>query len=237
MVSMAPRLLSVDFVGGYSTGGSTSGGVGGAGASSTGGKGGAGTTLVGLPAMSPTEIAGFKPASHWNAAFGSAGSLTGLVLADGTVTDASVTWNSPPSTTSPGVWRVGYADAPGDARMMNGYLDPLTPSAPATVAVSGLPTVVTMAGYDVYVYITGSVPSGTRTYGYAIGSTSFTVSQPGPTPTAFSGYALATAGGAGNFIVFRNRTDASFTLTATPGTGSQTRSPINGIQIVSPTGS
>ena len=221
----APRILSVDFVGGYTM------------AVSTGGAGGAGTTLVSLAAMSPTEIAGFKPASHWNAAFGAAGSLTGIALADASATEASVMWNSPPSVASPGEWRVGYTDAPGDARMMNGYLDPLTSAAPATVVVSGLPTTITSAGYDVYVYTSGAIPSGTRTYRYAIGATTFTVSQTGPTPTTFSGYVLAPAGGAGNYVVFRNRTEASFTLIATPGTGSPSRSPVNGIQIVSPTGS
>ena len=47
----------------------------------------------------------------------------------------------------------------------------------------------------------------------------------------------APAGGAGNYVVFRNLTSASFTLTATPGTGSPTRAPVNGLQIVAPTGS
>jgi hypothetical protein len=51
----------------------------------------------------------------------------------------------------------------------------------------------------------------------------------------FGGYKLAPAGGAGNYIVFRNLTTPFFTLAAIPGTG--LRAPVNGIQIVSPTGS
>jgi hypothetical protein len=123
--------------------------------------------------------------------------------------------------------------------MMNGYLDPVHSSMPAVVTVSGLPASITAGGYDVYVYVLGDVGTGTstRTYRYAIGSTTFTVSQTGPVPTSFTGYTLAPNNGAGNYIVFRNLTAASFTLTATPGTGTNTRAPVNGMQIVSPTGS
>jgi hypothetical protein len=235
-----PRILSIDFVGGYApmTGEAGGGGAGGT-AGTSGTAGASGAVLLSLPIMTATEIAGFKPASHWNGALGLAQSLGGLVLGDGGVTTATVTWNSPPSSTGRGIWWNGYADAPGDGNMMNGYLDPHSttmPNLPATVVVSGLPTAITTGGYDVYVYTGGEVPSGvTRTYSYAIGTVSFTVSQTGPSPTTFGGYKLAPAGGAGNYIVFRKLTDAFFTLTATPGTGA--RAPVNGIQIVSPTGS
>jgi hypothetical protein len=133
---------------------------------------------------------------------------------------------------------VGFADMPGNTRMMNGYLDPVQAAMPAVVTVSGLPASITGGGYDVYVYIAGDVGTGTstRVYNYAIGTTMFSVSQTGPTPTSFTSFALAPAGGAGNYIVFRNLTAATFTLTATPGTGSAQRAPVNGVQIVSPTG-
>ena len=141
--------------------------------------------------------------------------------------------------TNPGEWMVGFADMAGNTRMMNGYLDPVTASMPAVVTVSGLPASITAGGYDVYVYVTGEVGTGTSTriYNYAIGTATFTVSQTGPTPITFTSFTLAPAGGAGNYVVFRNLTAASFTLTATPGTGTQTRAPVNGMQIVSPTGS
>ena len=134
---------------------------------------------------------------------------------------------------------VGFADMPGNTRMMNGYLDPVLASKPAVVTVSGLPASITAGGYDVYVYVTGDIGTGTntRTYNYAIGTAMLTVSQTGPTPTSFSSFTLAPSGGAGNYIVFRNLTAATFTLTATPGTGTNTRAPVNGLQIVSPTGS
>ena len=216
-----PRILSIDFVGGIT---------------SAGGAGGA--VLMPAVAMALSEIAGFRPAATWNGAPANMGSLTNLLLGDGTATTAVVSWNSPSTPFNPGVWRNAYPDAPGDARMMNGYLDPSAVATPATITVSGLPNSVTTGGYDVYVYAVGDVPPATtRTYRYAIGATTFTVSQTGPSPTTFPGFTLAPNNGSGNYVVFRAVTGSSFTLTATPGTGAPTRSPVNGLQIVSPAGS
>ena len=215
------RVLSIDFVGAMTT--------------SAGGAGG--VTVLPLAAMAATEVAGVQPVANWNSASGTMGSLLALTLADGTVTSAGVTWNSPPQGTNPGVWRLGYVDAPGDVRMMNGYLDPTLPTLPATITISGLPASMTVAGYDVYVYTSGDVSVGqSRGYAYSIGAATATVTQVGPSPTVFSGYTRASLGGAGNFVVFANIAGASFTLTATPGTGVPTRAPVNGIQIVSPAG-
>jgi hypothetical protein len=225
MAGSGQVVMSIDFIGGRTQ----MGGAGGAG----------GAMLVPAPAMAATEVAGVKPVARWNGAASIMGTLPNLVLADGTATTASVMWNSPSMGTNPGEWMVGFADMPGNTRMMNGYLDPVAVSMPAVVTVSGLPASITAAGYDVYVYVTGDVGTGTstRTYNYAIGTTMFTVSQTGPSPTSFTAFTLAPAGGAGNYIVFRNLTAATFTLTATPGTGTNTRAPVNGLQIVSPTGS
>ena len=164
------RILSIDFVGAKPL---------------TGGAGG-GTLLpvMDLPAMKPTEIAGAKPAPQWNSAAGYMGALPGLTLSDGTVTSTSVTWNSPVSATGRGTWWRGFADAPGDVRMMNGYLDPHSaesPDAPATVVVSTLPPSITAPGYDVYVYTEGDLPAGAvRTAVYSIGATTLTVADTGP---------------------------------------------------------
>lgn len=214
-------VLSIDFIGGKF-------GTGGAG----------GTTAAGAVTMGQAEVAGVKPASHWNGASGPTGALPGLILSDGVVTTASATWISPPTMGGAGVWTNNYTDAPGDVRMMNGYIDPTDPSLPATVTITGLPASLTAAGYDVYVYSGGDIRSvNTRTCRYAIGTSSSTASEVGPTATTFKGYTLARSGGTGNYVVFRNFTAASFTLTATPGAGTPSRAPVNGIQIVSPTGS
>jgi hypothetical protein len=213
-------IISIDFIGGSVPAGGTSGG-----------------TLVAAPAMGATETAGVKAAANWNGAANISGTLAALREGDGTVTAATVTWNSPVTAGNPGEWINGYADAPGNTRMMNGYLDPTSATAPATVKIAGLPASLS-GGYDVYVYTLGDLPStSTRTYQYAIGAATTTVSQTGPSPLTFPGFTLAPSGGAGNYVIFRNVTGATFTLTATPGTGPQTRAPVNGIQIVWPTGS
>ncbi len=99
--------------------------------------------------------------------------------------------------------------------------------------MSGLPSAIT-AGYYVYVY--GDVSAGsTRTYRYTIGTTTLTISQTGPS-TPYSGLKLANSSASGDYVVFRKVSGASFTLTATPGTGSPSRAPVNGIQIVWPSG-
>ena len=51
--------------------------------------------LVAAPAMGATETAGVKPAANWNGAANIMGTLANLRQADGTVTAATVTWNSP----------------------------------------------------------------------------------------------------------------------------------------------
>jgi hypothetical protein len=197
--------------------------------------GAGGTTLVpGVP-MSASEIAGVKPAAQWNPAIGPTGSLANLTLSNGGVTTATVSWQSPSSASGPGEWNHQYPDAPGDVKMMNGYLDPLSSTSPATVIVSKLPPELTAASYDVYVYVSGEIRSpNTRTCRYTLGTTSLTVSEVGPTPTTFTGFSQARDGGTGNYIVFRKLTGAAFTLTATPGTNTPARAPIDGLQIVFP---
>ena len=219
--SAALRIISVDFVGGR--------------------------TLGSIPPMDPTEIAGARPASHWNSAQGGMGTLAALVFSDGVASGASVTWSPPMQAGDTGTYSVGYTDVPGDVRMMNGFLGPpfaAIPAAGATMlTVDGLPASIASGSYDVYVYVLGS-PSSMRSYQYAIGNTAFTVvqaqssgspMQPGtPYP-----YVLAPEMGMGTHIIFRGVTGASFALTVKPVGGSTTspRAPVNGFQIVSPSGS
>jgi hypothetical protein len=204
-------IISIDFVGGVLAGD-------------------AGTTATAV--MAATESAGVKPATNWNGAAGRAGTLSSLKLADGTTSSASVTWNAA------GTWSLYLTDAPGDARMMNGYLDP-TPASPATVTVGGLASPMS-SGYDVYVYCYGDIYLvETRTFRYTIGSTTHSVSETGISVHDFAGFTPVTSeGGTGNYVVFHDVTGTSFTLTATPGTSTGLqRAPVNGIQIVYPSGS
>jgi hypothetical protein len=208
-------IISVRFVGGR-TGGTT------------------GTTT-----LLSTESAGFKPAANWNSATSNTGTLASLVAADGSATSASVTWNAP------GTYAHVFTDTSGDAHMMNGFLEAkdtgsVTVSATLPSSMSG--------GYDVYVYCYGYVDATTRTYQYTIGSTTQIVSQTGHSATAFPGHSLASAAAAvdggvstGTYILFSNLTGTTFTLTATPLSSTAVppilRVPVNGIQIVHPSGS
>jgi hypothetical protein len=221
--------------GGGGTGGTDGsagrGGSGGAaGRAGNGGAGGASPVVISVDfvgggvAMSATEIAGVVRAARWNSAALSTGSLTSLVASTGAPTTAAVSWNGE------NVYQLGISEAAGDARMMNGYLDPF---GVATVMVTGLPTSFTTRGYDLYVYANGYVPTGQmRTCSYAVGGMTMTLMQAANTPYAGT-YNQAIGGGVGNYLVFRNLNTASFTLSATPGpaTGPR-RSPLNGLQIV-----
>jgi hypothetical protein len=187
--------------------------------------------------MAATESAGFKPATQWNSAPNATGSLSSLFAADGSTTTASITWNSS------GTYTVGFTDTvtSSDSRMMSGYLDPTATTSPATVTVT-LPSAISGA-YDVYVYCYANIDPRTRTYRYAIGTTTHSWTQQGPSATTFPGYNLAPDGGTGSnydYVRFQNVTGATFTLTATPPSatgGTSVRSPVNGIQIVYPAGS
>jgi len=219
--SSAQKIISVDFVGGVVSG----------------------ATITSTMPMAATETAGVKPATHWNEAAGPASStaLTPLVQSDGTsLSGSSVTWSASSTSTSAGVYWAGMTDMAGDTRMMNGYLDPANGSTPsATITVSGLGALT--GGYDVYVYFMAQLAAGkTRVHKLAIGSTSFTVSQTGASPTTFPGYTKATDGGTtGNYVLFKGVTGASFTLTSTAvsTTDNAMRAPVNGMQIVWPSGS
>ena len=224
--SAAPRIISVDFVGGRAA----TGGV-----------------PMGAVPMGPTEVAGAKPAANWNSAAGGMGTLAPLVFSDGTSSGAGVTWSPPMQPGDSGTYSVGYTDMPGDVRMMNGFLGPPFAVIPTTgvtlLTVSDLPASIASGSYDVYVYVLGS-PAAMRSYQYAIGSTAFTVVQamgmgtPPPPPTPYP-YVLAPEGGMGTHIIFRGVTGSSFALTVKPAGGgpNSPRAPVNGFQIVSPSGS
>ncbi|MGB8297635.1 MAG: hypothetical protein WCG85_19615 [Polyangia bacterium] len=180
---VAPMIISIDFVGGMPPGDSG---------------------VTGTVAMAASESAGVKPAKNWNSAANNTGTQSSLVLADGTATSASVTWNSPVTgTETSATWTLSWTDAPGDVRMMNGYLDPRATSPPATVIVSGLASPMS-SGYDVYVYCFEDMTWGdTRTSKYTIGSTTHTVTQTEPPlVTSFAGFTPAPEAGAGNYVVF-----------------------------------
>jgi hypothetical protein len=220
----APVIISIDFVGG----------------SPNGAAGASGTV-----AMEPSESAGVEPvtATHWNSAFGSTGNNLPLMSASGSSTTAFASWSVNAIDGAIDTWSNFFTDAPGDTRMMNGYLDPRAANYNATISVTGLPNPVS-SGYDVYVYLYSYMPGvETRLYQYNIGATTYSVTQTGPSAGACPAYRLASgadagAAGEGNYVVFHNLNGDHFTLTALPAQNSsgQQRAPVNGIQIVYPSG-
>jgi hypothetical protein len=243
--------------GGGGTPGAGSGGAAGAsafggaaGGSGPGGNGGGGTgpsriisiDFVGSAptAMAAGEVAGFKPAANWNSATGASGTLASVVDSNGVVVPGvQVSWSAS------GVFALWTADVPGNPRMYNGYLDPMTLGVPATITISGLPGFAATANFDVYLYAMGNITASgeERDSVYSMGPVMDALAQRGPsatTPQGLPPFGKATNGGLGNYVEFTKVSLTSFTILATPGTppnGGQARAPVNGIQIVMPFGS
>ncbi|GEM_PF-612178 len=181
-------------------------------------------------AMTASEVAGVVPEPNWNAAKGGTPSVPmPLVDSTGSSSGASVSW------TSDNLFSLPITDAPGNVRMMRGYLDDMNGN-PTTVNVSGLPS--NANGYNIYLYADGSNGSATRTGSYKISGTGITTSTITLTDSAntnFSGTFTQASNSAGNYLIFTIPSAATgFTITATPGAASDNtpRAPLNAIQIV-----
>jgi hypothetical protein len=180
--------------------------------------------------MGSSESAGVVVVSNWNDAVGasSGSSPLALVNQNGNPTTATVTW------TADNVWNQPITDAPGNARMMKGYLDNGNQNT-TRVTVSGLPSNV--GGFNVYVYAQGSSGNASNTGIYQISGTGITTTSATLTYTTnFNGtFTQATAGSPnGNYVVLTIPNVPGFTLSAIPSTASNgfRRAPVNGIQIV-----
>jgi hypothetical protein len=155
---------------------------------------------------------------NWIGAASNVGTLTNLLEADGTRNAASVTWNSPAMGTDPGAWKNIFPDAPANARMMNGYLDP--GGAPATITVSGLPAAITAGGYDVYVYMEGYISFAGATGRICTRSaTRRSRSRKPDVAGEFPGLHAGPRRRSRQLRRLPKPAGAAFTLTATPGTG------------------
>jgi hypothetical protein len=177
--------------------------------------------------MAASESAGVVPQVRWNNAPGAVRTAPlALVDSSGASTTASATW------TANGGWMLPIADAPGNARLMLGYLDTSSTSV-TSVAVTGL----RQGSYDVYVYVDGDNKSYTRSATYRIsgpGQPEISIGATDPPATNFSGTFVQASGSDGNYVKFTVTGD-SFTLTATAGAataGASLRAPVNAIQIV-----
>ena len=180
--------------------------------------------------MAASERAGVVAQSHWNSAAGAVRtSALALVDASGTTTGAGLTWTSDQG------WQTPIVGAPGNARMMKGYLD-TTSTSTTTVNVTGL----SPRTYDVYVYIDGANGTSERSGAYTIsgaGITTKTITAIDRASTDFSTTFTGATDSVGNYVKF-TITACGFMLNAVPSAAATTtrRAPVNGIQIV-PVGS
>lgn len=170
--------------------------------------------------MLPGEVAGLVQKSNWNNA-GQAASAQPLKLRDenGALTNATLTWKG----ANP--WSLPIADASGNTRLMQGYLDN-GDAKPITVSITGLDAAP--RGYDVYLYKDGDNANSDMDGTYALNGTPVTCRD--PRGVNFNGTFDNCSDGAGNYILFSNVTGPNLSFTATPTPG--LRSPINAIQIV-----
>jgi endoglucanase len=184
--------------------------------------------------IASSETAGVVAQQYWNGAYGNSGVFSGMLDNRGAATAAAVNW------TASNMYFTNIVDQPGNFRMMKGYLDDSNTSFTA-VQVTGVP-----GSYDVYVYFDGGNGSVTRSASYRLlasgkgngcaASNGLIVSGTDAADTDFSGtFTFATAGSAGNYVVFPDCTGENFTILAIHGTSTDStyRGPVNGIQIVS----
>ena len=177
--------------------------------------------------MAATESAGAIAKTHWNNATGASRSTPlALVSESGAATSAAITWSAA------GVWETPVADAAGNARMMQGYLD-TTSTSTTTVAVSR-----TRAGHLRRLRLRrrgqSEVTPGRPAYSIGgSGITTTTVTLTDAANTNFSSTFTQAANGTGNYVKF-TITATGFTITATPGPASTStrRAPVNAVQIV-----
>jgi len=205
-----------------------------------GGNGPGGVFGTDYPPMDPTEVAGVVAQANWNNAVGNMVGENGAIgFSIGPLTDQNGIALTGTSVTFGAVytWTTGLPDAPGDSRLMGGYIDSSHVSF-TVISIAGL-SALTAGSYDVYVYSNGDGHNGRRGFFFlgGLGGTVKECQDFGPfDPTA--GYAEDKQdGNGGNYLHFTQVTGGTLLLLATPQnpndpTDNGFRAPINAIQIV-----
>lgn len=179
----------------------------------------------GATLLDPADEVGFVPATNWNN-FRNNGGLglfnpdpTALMDSTGTESTATVAWEVGSSffNSNNGV---------GNQRMMEGWFG-LNADDFGYITVDDIPASFTSATYDAYVYFDSDrTAPNERTMSFTVGDSTVIGKE---MPSNFQGgFFEASDGNAGNYVVFRDLSDATFTLTADSDEG---RAAINGIQI------
>ena len=147
------------------------------------------------------ESAGVVSASNWNSLAGRSGTLAQAPDNLGAASSVTITYNAD------GIGTLGLPDAPGNVRLMNGYLA-ASASVPTTIIVSGLPASFAANGYDVIVCCAGNGAAGAGQY--TLGACVLSAQDGGP----FGGTFVSANNGAGNYLLFSGQAGSDFTLTA-----------------------
>jgi hypothetical protein len=180
------------------------------------------------PAMDPSEVAGAVPDANWNNAIGNFQPVSGpLNDQDGNPVDGTTMGYGG----SPGTGAReddGLPDAPGDSRMMEGYLDTDTTSI-TVVQVNGLSQ---FAPYDVYLYFSGDTHDGRHGFYTVVAAGT----QTGTDVAPFDGTYTQDVGNGGNYILFTGVTGYQLLVLVSAQSPDNFdngfRAPLNGIQIV-----
>ncbi len=175
--------------------------------------------------LDPGDVVGAVPTPNWNN-FANNGGLglfnldpTDLLDDSGALSDATITW-------SVGASFFNSNNGAGNQRMMEGWFG-LNADDDGFIEVEGLPAAYTDSTYDVYVYYdSDQTAPNERTMTFTLGDTSITGKE---LPTNYGGvFYEASEGSIGNYVLFRDLSASSFSLTADSDAG---RASINGIQI------
>lgn len=209
-----------------------------------------GSTANGTPSpLGSGEAAGFIAQQNWNSAQNSSGTISGLYADDGGGigiyygSGFAVSWSD-----VYGIRSTPIADGGGNSRLMKGFLNSdNTISGSATITVSGVPLGYTSRGYAVIVYFDGDNPAADRVSKFSVNASLYgtkTLYGLDKAGVSFSGTFkqvpsssttdLGSGTPDGNFVIFPNLTDTSFTLTVSGGSASDgnARGALNAIQIV-----
>jgi hypothetical protein len=176
-----------------------------------------------------TGTAGVVAQANWNnvnAGGAATGSSSSLLYSDGSAASGvSVSWSAPDT------YSANYALNNGNETLLSNFLDS-TPATGSTVSITGL----SGGTYDLYIYIAGDQGSPAIRGGtYDINGTAFTLYNNGTADSANGDFSLASGDGvtAGNYFETTiTGTSLTVTTTATHGTDSFLRAPIDGLQLV-----
>ena len=164
-----------------------------------------------------------------------------------TPTTATVAWTSANTWSSTGRGEENNSFTGADKTLMTGYLD-TGGATTSTVTIQNLPTGLTSAGYDVYVYLLGGVANkggGYRIVDATTGAVlkNYVKAQCSVKPTAHvQAIPTETAPGTGTYLLFSGVASPNIKVEATTAGGygfdaassPNPRAPINAVQLVAP---